>query len=110
MKPLLKGKVQIGADASAAAGPVGRKAAVGTDVLLKTAIFTYSRSKGLFAGVSLDGSAITIDDDANARVYGKNVTGESILVRGTVPANSTVETFVNALKSVSPRHVHSRNS
>src|SRR5204863_7730305 len=51
MKPLLKGKVQIGADASAAAGPVGRKAAVGTDVLLKTAIFTYSRSTGLFAGV-----------------------------------------------------------
>ena len=106
MKPLLKGKVQIGADASAAAGPVGRKAAIGTDVLLRTAIFTYSRSKGLFAGVSLDGSAITIDDDANHRVYGSNVTGENILVRGTVRANSTVEPFMMALKSVSPPHVH----
>ena len=110
MKPLLKGKVQIGADASAAAGPVGRKAAIGTDVLLRTAIFTYSRSKGLFAGVSLDGSAITIDDNADHRVYGSNVTGENILVRGTVRANSTVEPFMMALKSVSPPHVHASRS
>lgn len=106
MKPLLKGKVQIGADASAAAGPVGRKAAIGTDVLLRTAIFTYSRSKGLFAGVSLDGSAITIDDDGNRRVYGRNVTGGDILVRGTVHANSIVEPFMMTLKSVSPPHAH----
>jgi lipid-binding SYLF domain-containing protein len=106
MKPLLKGKVQIGADASAAAGPVGRKAAIGTDVLLRTAIFTYSRSKGLFAGVSLDGSAITIDDDANRRVYGRNITGEDILVTRTVHANSIVEPFVMALKTASPSHVH----
>jgi lipid-binding SYLF domain-containing protein len=110
MKPLLKGKVQIGADASAAAGPVGRKAAIGTDVLLRTAIFTYSRSKGLFAGVSLDGSALTIDDDANRGVYGKNVTAEDILVRGTVRANSIVQPFMMALKSASPPHVHSRSS
>src|SRR5580692_6657126 len=82
MKPMLKGKVQIGADVSAAAGPIGRKAAVGTDVLLKTAIFTYSRSKGLFAGVSLDGSAITIDEEANRAVYGKEVTAHEILGGG----------------------------
>jgi lipid-binding SYLF domain-containing protein len=106
MKPMLKGKVQIGADVSAAAGPIGRKAAVGTDVLLKTAIFTYSRSKGLFAGVSLDGSAITIDEEANRAVYGKDVTGEDILVRGTIHSNAIVEPFMAALKSVSPRHVH----
>jgi lipid-binding SYLF domain-containing protein len=106
MKPMLKGKVQIGADVSAAAGPVGRKAAVGTDVLLKTTIFTYSRSKGLFAGVSLDGSAITIDEEADRAAYGKEVTGDDILVRGSVHASSIVEPFMMTLKSVSPRHVH----
>ena len=106
MKPLLKGKVQIGADASAAAGPVGRKAAIGTDVLLRTAVFTYSRSKGLFAGVSLDGSAITIDDDANTKVYGRSVSGEDILVRGAVHSNAIVEPFMSTLRNVSPRHVH----
>jgi lipid-binding SYLF domain-containing protein len=106
MKPMLKGKVQIGADISAAAGPVGRKAAVGTDVFLKTAIFTYSRSKGLFAGVSLDGSAITIDEEANRAAYGKEVTGDDILVRGSVHANGIVEPFMTALRSVSPKHVH----
>jgi lipid-binding SYLF domain-containing protein len=106
MKPILRGKVQIGADASAAAGPVGRKAAVGTDVLLRTAIFTYSRSKGLFAGVSLDGSAITIDDEANRAVYGRDINSEDILVRGTVHSNAIVEPFMATLKSVSPRHVH----
>ena len=110
MKPMLKGKVQIGADVSAAAGPVGRKAAVSTDVFLKTTIFTYSRSKGLFAGVSLDGSAITIDEEANRAVYGKDVTGDDILVRGSVHANPTVEPFMATLKSVSPRHVHATRS
>src|SRR5206468_47844 len=65
LKGILKGKLKLGADASAAAGPVGRKAEVGTDVLLRSAVFAYSRSKGLFAGISLDGSVISIDDSAN---------------------------------------------
>src|SRR5262245_4300032 len=60
LKGLLKGKLKLGADASAAAGPVGRKAEVGTDVLLKSAVLAYSRSKGLFAGISLDGSVISV--------------------------------------------------
>jgi lipid-binding SYLF domain-containing protein len=111
MKPLLKGKVQIGADVSAAAGPVGRNAALGTDVLLRTAIFTYSRSKGLFAGVSLDGSAITIDDGANRAAYGRsNITGEDILVRGTVAASPIVQPFIVALKSASSRPVRASAS
>src|SRR5947207_652233 len=63
--PLLKGKLKIGADASATAGPVGRKAEVGTDILLKSAIYSYSRSKGLFAGIALDGAVLQLDDDAN---------------------------------------------
>jgi lipid-binding SYLF domain-containing protein len=68
LKGLLKGKVKLGADASATAGPVGRKAEVGTDVLLRSGVFAYSRSKGLFAGISLDGSVVSIDDDANLKV------------------------------------------
>src|SRR5262245_18600237 len=80
LKGLLEGKVKLGADASATAGPIGRKAEVGTDVLLRSAVFAYSRSKGLFAGISLDGSVVGIDDSANRKVYGEDVTGEQILL------------------------------
>src|SRR5215472_10819931 len=73
IKGLLKSKLKLGADASATAGPVGRKAEVGTDAALRSGVFAYSRSKGLFAGISLDGSVISIDDTANRRVYGKEV-------------------------------------
>jgi lipid-binding SYLF domain-containing protein len=106
LKGLLKGKVKLGADASATAGPVGRNAEVGTDVLLRSAVFAYSRSKGLFAGISLDGSVVTIDDNANRRVYGKDVTGEQILLAKAVRTNATVEPFVRTLQKVSPPHVH----
>src|SRR5499433_1423584 len=61
IKGLLKSKLKLGADASATAGPVGRKAEVGTDALLRSGVFAYSRSKGLFAGISLDGSVVSID-------------------------------------------------
>src|SRR4029078_13416322 len=71
IKPLLKGKLKIGADASATAGPVGRKAEAGTAILLKSAIYSYSRSKGLFAGIALDGAFIQLDANANKSVYGK---------------------------------------
>jgi len=71
---LINGKFTLGADASAAAGPVGRQASAATDVALKAEILSYSRSRGLFAGVSLDGSALTIDDKANERVYGDATT------------------------------------
>jgi lipid-binding SYLF domain-containing protein len=106
LKGLLKGKLKLGADASAAAGPVGRKAEVGTDVLLKSAVLAYSRSKGLFAGISLDGSVISIDDSANRKVYGKDVTGEQILLGKEVRANPSVAPFVAALQKFSPPHVH----
>jgi lipid-binding SYLF domain-containing protein len=106
IKGLLKGKVKIGADASATAGPVGRKAEVGTDILLRSGMFAYSRSKGLFAGISLDGSVVSIDEDANRKVYQKNVTGEDILLGNAVRVNATVEDFVKTLQKVSPAHVH----
>jgi lipid-binding SYLF domain-containing protein len=106
VKGLLKGKLKLGADASATAGPVGRKAEVGTDVALRSAVFAYSRSKGLFAGVSLDGSVISIDDSANRKVYATNATGEQILLGKSVRSNTTVEPFVAALRKFSPPHVH----
>jgi lipid-binding SYLF domain-containing protein len=110
LKGLLRGKVKLGADASATAGPVGRKAEIGTDVLLRSAVFAYSRSKGLFAGISLDGSVISIDDSANRKIYGKNVTGEQILLGKAVQVNTSVEPFLATLRKVSPPHVHIKKS
>ena len=68
---LLKGKFTLGADAAVAAGPVGRDAEAATDVMLKSEIMSYSRSRGLFAGLSLEGAALLIDDDADVAYYGK---------------------------------------
>lgn len=82
---ILKGKFTLGANASVAAGPVGRSAEGATDVTLETEIYSYSRSRGLFAGVALNGAALTIDDDANALFYARKgidpkeiVTGEGV--------------------------------
>ena len=102
VRSLLSGKVTLGGDASVAAGPVGRNAAAATDIKLNAAIYSYSRSKGLFAGVSLDGAAVTMDDSANRNVYGKDVSGESILLEHGVRRNATVMPFLNALNRYSP--------
>src|SRR5437764_7716001 len=103
IKPLLKGKLKIGADASATAGPVGRKAEVGTDILLKSAIYSYSRSKGLFAGVALDGAVLQLDDDANKSVYGKKSVAADISVRKLSPAAmGVVRPFMVALQKYVP--------
>ena len=109
IKGLLKGKVKLGVDASATAGPVGRKAEVGTDILLRSAVFAYSRSRGLFAGVSLDGSVLGMDDSANRRIYGKEVTGEQILLRKSVQSNASVAPFLAELRKVSPTHIHTKS-
>lgn len=76
---LLQGKFTLGADAAVAAGPVGRKVEAATDVTLQSGILSYSRSKGLFAGVSLEGAALLVDDDAAAAYYGKEVAAKDIL-------------------------------
>jgi lipid-binding SYLF domain-containing protein len=99
IKPLLQGKLKIGADASATAGPVGRKAEVGTDILLKSAIYSYSRSKGLFAGIALDGAVIQLDNDANKSVYGKKSVAADIAGRKvTGSALTVVQPFLRALQ------------
>jgi lipid-binding SYLF domain-containing protein len=99
IKPLLRGKLKIGADASATAGPVGRNAEAGTDILLNSAIYSYSRSKGLFAGVALDGAVLQLDDDANKSVYGKKSVAADLSVRKvSVAAMGVVQPFLRALQ------------
>jgi lipid-binding SYLF domain-containing protein len=105
VESLLKGKVTLGGDASVAAGPVGRSAEAGTDVRFGSAIYSYSRSKGLFAGLALNGASITMDDSANHKVYGKPVTGEDILLERQVTMNAVVKPFVAALESHSPHRI-----
>lgn len=101
LKPLLKGKFTLGGEASAAAGPVGRTASGATDVTLSSSIYSYSRSKGLFAGVSLAGASITMDNDANEATYGSPLTGEDILLRNKAQTNRVVRPFIESLE----RHV-----
>jgi lipid-binding SYLF domain-containing protein len=99
IKPLLRGKLKIGADASATAGPVGRNAEAGTDILLNSAIYSYSRSKGLFAGVALDGAVLQLDNDANKSVYGKkSVAADASVRKVNAAAMSVVQPFLRALQ------------
>jgi len=95
---LLKNKVTLGAEASAAAGPVGRDARAATDAQMKAEILSYSRTQGLFAGVNLSGGAIRPDTDANAHLYGQNVTPTDVVMSGTVKPTAGTEPFMNALR------------
>jgi len=85
MQKLLSSNFQIGADASAAAGPVGRHAEAGTDWKLDTEILTYSRAKGAFAGLTLEGASLRQDDDSRHAIYGRNVTTRAILLGKVAP-------------------------
>src|SRR5690349_8860957 len=97
MQALLSDKFQVGGSASAAAGPVGREAAAGTDWKLKAPILTYSRSKGAFAGISLNGSVIHQDKDATKGFYGQDTASQQILT-GQVQAPPEARTFLNAVQ------------
>ncbi len=97
IKPLLKGKLKLGADASVAAGPVGRTAGAATNILLQSEIYTYSRSKGVFAGIALNGAYLGIDSGANHDVYGNRVTADALLIRADVRPRNAVMPFVAAL-------------
>jgi len=85
---IASGQLTLGADASVAAGPVGRSASAGTDPTLSAEVYSYSRSRGLFAGVALDGSALTIDNNADARFYDKGVVNANDIINGTVRTNN----------------------
>jgi lipid-binding SYLF domain-containing protein len=94
--------LKLGADAAIVAGPVGRAAEAGTDANLKSGIYAYSRAKGLFAGVALDGAVLKMDEHANTEVYGANVTPEQIWMADPTTANPTVRPFMDALQRMSP--------
>ena len=95
---IVHGKFTLGADASAAAGPVGRSAQAATDAQLKAEIYSYSRARGLFAGASLDGSALTIDNDANQTVYGQGVTARRVFEGGVSNVPNQVVDFRDRLE------------
>jgi lipid-binding SYLF domain-containing protein len=103
MRKLLKSRTELGADASAAAGPLGRTAAASTDLMVTAEILTYSRSRGLFAGVSLKGAVITQDGEANARLYGHIVDPKELLVEGKGDIPPEAKSLVTELEKYSPR-------
>jgi lipid-binding SYLF domain-containing protein len=96
MQHLLQSKFQIGGDASAAAGPVGRHASADTDWKLNAEILTYSRAKGAFAGLTLSGADIRTDEDSDHAIYGPDVTTRAILT-GKVPPPASARAFLAAV-------------
>jgi len=101
---ILASKVKLGGDASVAAGPVGRDASADTDATLRAEILTYSRARGLFAGVSLEGSTIRPDNGDNRRVYGKEIPARRIVLSGTVPAPPAARQMISTLDARTPKH------
>ena len=101
---ILKSKVKLGADAAAAAGPKGRNAQAATDVALRAEILTYSRSRGLFAGVSLEGSTLRPDNGANEDVYGRKIRAEDIVRHGAVQTPAAGSKMICLLNSKSPNN------
>jgi SH3 domain-containing YSC84-like protein 1 len=101
---ILASKVKLGGDASVAAGPVGRDSSAETDATLRSEILSYSRARGLFAGVSLEGSTIRPDNGDNRRVYGKKISAREIVLSGAVPVPAAAQQLVSTLDARTPRH------
>lgn len=99
---ILSSKVKLGADASAAAGPVGRTASAESDVTMRAEILSYSRARGLFAGVSLEGSTLRADNDANKNLYGKKIDAKDIVFNNAVPAPPSAAKLIATLDKASP--------
>jgi lipid-binding SYLF domain-containing protein len=101
---IANGKLTLGANASVAAGPVGRHTAVATDITFEAEVYSYSRSRGLFAGVALEGAGVTMDRKANARFYGStSMTPEKIFVSSPNIAPNIANTFVQVLTAQTAR-------
>lgn len=101
---VLSSKVKLGADASAAAGPKGRTAGAATDVVMQAEILTYSRARGLFAGVSLEGSTLRPDGDGNTLVYGSSIPPREI-VKGSTAVPSAAKPMIDLLDAKSPKNL-----
>lgn len=99
---VLGSKVKLGADASAAAGPKGRTTGAATDIVMRAEILTYSRARGLFAGVSLEGSTLRSDGEANENLYGRKLNAREIVRQGAVPVPAPAQALVDLLNRQSP--------
>jgi lipid-binding SYLF domain-containing protein len=104
-KSLLSSKVKLGGDASAAAGPKGRTAEGATDVVMRAEILSYSRNKGLFAGVSLEGSTLRSDGSANEKLYGQKVGAKEIIRDGKVKAPPAAAELIAVLNKTTPKNL-----
>src|SRR6266480_3963746 len=101
---LLHTKVRLGADASAAAGPKGRSASADTDAYMRAEILSYSRARGAFAGISLEGSTLRPDGSANKNLYGKEISAQDIVLNGAVPAPPSAKELLATLNAKSPKN------
>lgn len=103
-KGVLSSKVKLGGDASVAAGPVGRTTSAATDATMRAEILSYSRARGVFAGISLEGSTLRPDNDANKKLYGKEINAEEIVLKHAVKAPPSSHQLLATLNKKSPRH------
>jgi len=101
---ILASKVKLGGDASVAAGPVGRDSSAESDVTLRAEILSYSRARGLFAGVSLEGSTIRPDNGDNTRVYGRKLSARDIVLSGKIAPPTAAQQLILTLNTRTPRH------
>jgi SH3 domain-containing YSC84-like protein 1 len=104
-KSVMSSKVKLGGDASVAAGPVGRTASAETDIVMQAEILSYSRSQGLFAGVSLEGSTMRSDDGGNRALYGKELSAREIVREGKVAPPASAQPLLALLSKASPKHI-----
>jgi lipid-binding SYLF domain-containing protein len=104
-KAILSSKVKLGANASAAAGPKGRDAEAATDVTMRAEVLTYSRARGLFAGISLEGSTVRPDNGANEKLYGKKIEAEDVVRKGAVAVPASGQQLVALLNKKSPKNL-----
>ena len=100
---ILHSKVKLGADASVAAGPKGREAEADTDVAMRAEMLSYSRSRGIFAGISLEGTTLRPDNEADKRLYGKDVSATEIIQESKIAAPESAHDLMAALQEASPR-------
>lgn len=101
---ILRSKVKLGADAAAAAGPKGRTAAADTDIVMQAEVLSYSRARGLFAGVSLEGSTLRSDGSANRKVYGRSLSAKEIVRQGKVGVPASGRELIALLNKTSPKN------
>lgn len=101
---ILSSEVKLGGDVAAAAGPKGRSAAASTDAAMRAEILSYSRTQGLFAGISLEGSTLRADNDGNRRLYGKGVTAKDVVINSAIRPPASASLLLSTLNKKSPKN------